>query len=71
MSAGDLSLKEAAATLGVSKDTIYRGLDAEPCEFPNAYRVFGHGPWRIPRSDIEAARERWRKCAQGVGGNQT
>lgn len=66
---GDLAIKEAAAVLGVSKDTIYRGLDAS--EFPNAYRVFGRGPWRIPRTDIDEARERWRDSKSDVRANQS
>ena len=66
---GDLAIKEAAAVLGVSKDTIYRGLDAS--EFPNAYRVFGRGPWRIPQTDIAEARDRWRQSKSAARGDQS
>jgi excisionase family DNA binding protein len=56
---GDQSIKDAAALMGCSTDTIYRAL--ADGEFPNAYRLLGAGPWRIPRADIECAKDRWRE----------
>jgi excisionase family DNA binding protein len=52
----DLSPKQAAETLGVSRSLVYRLV--EQGEFPNAYQVSNR--LRIPRADVEALRERKR-----------
>lgn len=60
MGEGDLSIKEVSSVLGCSPDTVARYLGAG--EFPSAYRIGVIGPWRIPREDVESARERWREA---------
>jgi len=59
---GDLTIKEAAVLLGCSDDTVYRAMYAG--HFPNSYRLLGTGPWRIPRADVETARERWKMASK-------
>ena len=54
----DLSTREAAKELSLAVDTVSkyakRGL------FPNAYKLSGGGPWRIPASDLELFRQKMR-----------
>jgi excisionase family DNA binding protein len=52
----DLSPKQAAENLGVSRSLVYRLV--EQGEFPNAYQVSNR--LRIPRADVDALRERKR-----------
>jgi excisionase family DNA binding protein len=52
----DLSPKQAAEKLGVSRSLVYRLV--EQGEFPNAYQVSNR--LRIPRADVDALRERKR-----------
>jgi excisionase family DNA binding protein len=52
----DLSPKQAAEMLGVSRSLVYRLV--EQGEFPNAYQVSNR--LRIPRADVDALRERKR-----------
>jgi excisionase family DNA binding protein len=52
----DLSPKQAAERLGVSRSLVYRLV--EQGEFPNAYQVSNR--LRIPRADVDALRERKR-----------
>jgi excisionase family DNA binding protein len=52
----DLSPKQAAEKLGVSRSLVYRLV--ERGEFPNAYQVSNR--LRIPRADVDALRARKR-----------
>jgi excisionase family DNA binding protein len=52
----DLSPRQAAERLGVSRSLVYRLV--EQGEFPNAYQVSNR--LRIPRADVDALRERKR-----------
>jgi excisionase family DNA binding protein len=52
----DLSPKQAAEKLGVSRSLVYRLV--EQGEFPNAYQVSNR--LRIPGADVDALRERKR-----------
>jgi excisionase family DNA binding protein len=52
----DLSPKQAAENLGVSRSLVYRLV--EQGEFPNAYQVSNR--LRIPCADVDAFRERKR-----------
>lgn len=53
----DLTTRQAAAELGLSRDTISRYcLNGR---FPTAYQL-GGGPWRIPPTDLAAFREALR-----------
>jgi excisionase family DNA binding protein len=52
----DLSPKQAAVELGVSRSLVYRLV--EKGEFPGAYHVSNR--LRIPRADLDALRERRR-----------
>lgn len=59
----DLSPKQAAEKLGVSRSLVYRLV--EQGEFPNAYQVSNR--LRIPGADVEALRERKRVRPRGAG----
>lgn len=56
--ADELSVKEAAYELDASQQCVWTLLKRG--EFPNAYRRGGQGRWRIPRADIDSAKQRWR-----------
>ena len=64
---GDLSIKEVSSVLGCSPDTVARYVSAG--EFPSAYRIGVIGPWRIPREDVDKARDRWRGASKSNGSN--
>ena len=58
----DLSPKQAAEKLGVSRSLVYRLVGQG--EFPNAYQVSNR--LRIPRADVDALRERRRVRPRGA-----
>jgi excisionase family DNA binding protein len=54
----DLSTSQAAAELGLTRDTV--SMYAAEGKFPTAYQLGARGPWRIPPTDLATFRESMR-----------
>lgn len=52
----DISVKEAAAQFGCSPQTVQAWINAGKLK---AYKLGGHGAWRIPQAEIDRVRNEW------------